>query len=92
MPRRTLFLCECCALKLSNDDESGCRDFHHHTHSGLDVPAETVIAQGPYTWDGSHDLACHGHEGGVVQTDQTYWVAEVLSAPDDPRTEVPDTP
>lgn len=79
MPGRILILCECCALKLANDDDSGCRDFHHHTRPGLDVPAGTVISQGPHTWDGTLDLACHGHEGGVVHPEETFWVAEVMS-------------
>lgn len=25
-------LCSCCALWVANADDSGCRDYHHHTH------------------------------------------------------------
>ena len=27
-----LSLCDCCALVVANDDESGCRDYYGHTH------------------------------------------------------------
>ena len=26
--------CECCALVIANGDDSGCRDYYGHTHSG----------------------------------------------------------
>ena len=30
--------CTCCALVIANADESGCRDFHGHTHAQTTVP------------------------------------------------------
>lgn len=83
--KKMLILCECCALKLTNDDESGCRDFHRHTHGPLSVPGDTAITQGPHEWDGTLALDCHGHEDGVIYPDQVFWVAEsfpALCAPD----------
>lgn len=35
--------CECCALMITNGDESGCRDFYGHTHS---APMPEKIAEG----------------------------------------------
>lgn len=75
---RVLVLCRCCALKLANDDESGCRDHHGHTHAGVEVPAGTVVAGGPVTWDGAKDLPCEGHEDGVVVPGEEFWFAEAL--------------
>lgn len=76
MARKTLTLCECCALVLANNDESGCRDYHHHDHATLDVPVGTAISQGPHTWRGTLDLGCHGHAEGLISPGQTFWVAE----------------
>lgn len=81
MASQTLVLCECCALKLAGDDESGCRDYHHHTHEPLDVPACTAISRGPCTHAGTTALTCDGHTGGVVDSGQTYWVAEATGPP-----------
>lgn len=79
MARKIFVLCECCALKLANDDESGCRDYHRHEHASLNVPLGTAVSQGPHTWDGTLDLACHGHERGLVQPGETFWVAELAA-------------
>ncbi|MDP9903162.1 hypothetical protein [Arthrobacter bambusae] len=79
MANQPFVLCECCALKLNNDDESGCRDYHGHGHDSLDVLAGTVISQGPHVWDGKLDLTCHGHKDGVVHPGGAFWVAEIMS-------------
>lgn len=79
MARKTFVLCQCCALKLANDDESGCRDHHGHDHPALDLPADVVVSQGPHLWDGTLDLACHGHEGGSVRPGEEFWVAELMA-------------
>lgn len=85
MAKETLVLCECCALKLTNDDESACREFHGHTHRTPDVPADTVVSQGPHVWDGTLALTCHGHDprgedsASAIHNGQTFWVAEVMS-------------
>lgn len=81
MTRNTYVLCECCALMLANNDESGCRDYHHHEHTSLDMPFDTAISQGPHTWDGTFDLACHGHEDGTIRPGETFWVAESREPP-----------
>lgn len=78
MARKTFVLCECCALKLANDDDSSCRDYHGHDHASLDVPAGTAITQGPHDWDGTLALACHGHKGGTIETLGQFWVAELV--------------
>ncbi|MFF1880274.1 hypothetical protein ACFVVC_02230 [Pseudarthrobacter sp. NPDC058196] len=75
MARGVFILCACCAFKLTNDDESACRDYHGHDHAGLQVPAGTAVTQGPHEWDGSLELRCHGHEGGMIQPLEEYWVA-----------------
>ena len=31
-----VWVCECCALLITNGDDSGCRDFHNHTHPDCD--------------------------------------------------------
>ncbi|WP_247040325.1 hypothetical protein [Arthrobacter rhizosphaerae] len=77
MANTTFILCECCTLVLANDDESGCRDFHGHKHAPLDVPPGTAISQGPHTWNGSLELTCHGHEKGLIQPGENFWLAEL---------------
>lgn len=79
MHRKTFVLCECCALKLANDDDSACRDYHRHEHASLCVPAGTAITQGPHEWDGSLHLSCHGHEDGAIQPLGRFWVAELVT-------------
>lgn len=83
--RNTYVLCECCALMLANNDESGCRDYHHHEHTSLDMPFDTAISQGPHTWEGTFDLACHGHQDGdqdgTIRPSETFWVAESREPP-----------
>ena len=81
MAHTVLTLCECCALMLANNDDSGCRDYHGHDHAPLEVPRDTVISGGPHTWEGCSDLPCHGHDAGVVHPWQTYWVAEIMNEP-----------
>ncbi|WP_424863084.1 hypothetical protein [Streptomyces sp. MMS24-I29] len=77
MAGKTVTLCACRAIMLANNDESGCRDYHGHTHKSVDVPADTVITRGPQTWSGIFDLDCSGHEGGIIHLDETYWTAEI---------------
>lgn len=81
MASGVFILCACCALKLANDDESACRDYHGHDHARLQVPAGTTITQGPHEWAGSLELTCHGHEEGTIQPLGEYWVAQPGPAP-----------
>lgn len=30
-----LYLCECCALVVANDDDSACQDYYHHDHTPM---------------------------------------------------------
>ncbi|WP_026927428.1 hypothetical protein [Granulicoccus phenolivorans] len=78
-PERALVLCVCCAVKLVNDDDSGCRDFHPHDHAGLEVPAGTVLGAGPHVWWGARALACDGHRDGAIEPGGLYWDAAVLA-------------
>lgn len=62
---------------LTNDDDSSCRDFRGHTHTEPEIPAGTVITQGPYEWEGTNPLDCKGqHTDGYIETGDTFYVAE----------------
>ena len=37
-------MCECCALMVANDDESGCRDYYGHTHQKCTLPLGTYVS------------------------------------------------
>ncbi|MEH1588030.1 hypothetical protein [Cutibacterium avidum] len=71
----SLALCSCCALKLTNDDESGCRDYYGHTHPSCDVPAGTVVTSfSPIVHTDGRPLDCDGHHGPIVDQ-EPYWPA-----------------
>lgn len=76
-----VFLCDCCAMKLANDDDSACRDFHGHDHASLDVPLGTALIDGPFDWDQIHStIRCSGHlddrgEPSEIVYGQSYWHA-----------------
>lgn len=77
----TLTLCQCCAMKLANDDDSSCRDFHKHTHADLSVPAGAVLVDlEPTRNEGARYLVCDGH-GEKIAPLAHYWIIEVLSDP-----------
>lgn len=73
----TLALCECCALMIANNDETGCRDHDHHTHKSVEVPARTVLTDEcdqPYS-----GFICDGC--GERQGDFAYRVWAVVLTP-----------
>ena len=77
----TLALCQCCAMKLANDDDSSCRHFHKHTHAALTVPAGAVLVDlEPTRNEGARHLVCDGH-GENIGESAHYWIVEVLSDP-----------
>ena len=55
-----VFVCECCALMLTNGDDSECRDYYRHGHIDCDLGAgavmtgEQVETLAPTTCDGCH--------------------------------------
>lgn len=55
-----VFVCECCALLIANNDETACRDHYEHGHIECDldpgavVTGEQVETPGPCTCDGCH--------------------------------------
>ncbi|KHE74201.1 hypothetical protein AS25_08300 [Kocuria marina] len=64
-----VFVCECCALMLTNGDDSECRDYYRHGHIDCDLGAgavmtgEQVETPAPTTCDGCHQrLGVVGHE------------------------------
>lgn len=76
---RSLALCQCCAMKLTNDDETSCRDFYGHDHAGLSVPAGTVVSEiEPRVNDRTGSLTCDGH-GGEIEPMGHYWNAEIIT-------------
>ena len=53
-----VWVCECCALLITNGDDSGCRDFHNHTHPDCD-PAVRHLT-GLKHRVGYFDMICNG--------------------------------
>ena len=53
-----VWVCECCALLITNGDDSGCRDFHNHTHPDCD-PAIAYLT-GTEHRVGYFDMICNG--------------------------------
>lgn len=72
---KSLSLCDCCAMKLTNDDDSACRDFYNHTHAELKVPFGTALTGGPFDYQGRYSMTCDGHRGEIM-TFEKYWSAE----------------
>lgn len=72
-------LCDCCAMKLANGDDSACRDFYNHTHASLEAPLGTALTDGPFEWDQCHrSLTCDGHSGengepAEITYGQKFW-------------------
>lgn len=55
----TITVCTCCAVLIANGDQSGCRDFHNHTHPTFSV--EGVWAPvGPVEVDLDDEWTCGG--------------------------------
>lgn len=79
--KRQLILCECCTIKLANDDDSACRDYHGHTHHNL-LASEflALTSLDPYIWEGRSNLNCHGHGGEL--TSEKFWIAEAVQPTD----------
>lgn len=81
--RNTLVLCEPCAIKLTNNDESG---YPLRRPAGRwSLRTATVTYQ---DWDPSKPN-CHGH-GGLI-TSEKYWVAEWTDMPSDSAPTWPQT-
>lgn len=77
----SLNLCECCTMLLANDDDSGCRDFHGHTHGALRVPAGTALVNHtPLTHESLTPMTCDGH-GGDITVMAPYWIAVTPERP-----------
>lgn len=75
-PGTHLALCQCCALKLVNDDESACRDYLNHTHPSVDVPAGTALTGfDPLEHTSARHLDCDGC-GEPIEAFGLYWLAE----------------
>jgi hypothetical protein len=58
--RDEMALCECCAVMLANDDDSGCRDYYGHAEHALvlfDGMADVVLADSE---DGFRVADCAG--------------------------------
>ena len=68
-----VWLCECCTLMVNNGDESGCRDFHGHTHPTCDK--NIVRADIEHTFEvGYFHANCNGC-GEIVRTGGTLYAA-----------------
>lgn len=67
--------CVCCALWVSNGDESGCRDFHGHKHPRADFGGWVVVGDGhpsaaPFRCVGCGALV--GGDGALVYSVSVY--------------------
>ena len=68
-----LLVCECCALVINNGDDSGCRDFHGHTHPTCDK--SVIYADMESTFEVGYFYAnCNGC-GEIVRTGGTLYAA-----------------
>lgn len=71
-------ICACCAIKVANDDESGCLDYYHHTPHAMRNP--TFV--GNYVIAGEREesftaFTCAGC--GQSEVFGEYYLASVLS-------------
>ena len=68
-----VWVCGCCALMVNTGDESGCRDFHGHTHPTCDK--NIVRADIEHTFEvGYFHANCNGC-GAIVRTGGTLYAA-----------------
>ena len=68
-----VWVCECCALVINNGDDSGCRDFHGHTHPTCDK--SVIYADMEDTFEvGYFHANCNGC-GEIVRTGGTLYAA-----------------
>lgn len=60
----TRTVCRCCALVMSNSDESGCRDYDGHTHPACSLTVDWVLggADGTDYWGTPVDCFGCGRE------------------------------
>ena len=71
-----VWVCGCCARKVNTGDESGCRDFHGHTHPTCDK--NIVRADIEHTFEvGYFHANCNGC-GEIVRTGGTLYAATRL--------------
>ena len=68
-----VWVCECCALVINNGDDSGCRDFHGHTHPTCDK--SVIYADMEDTFEvGYFHANCNGC-GEIVRTGGILYAA-----------------
>lgn len=68
-----VWVCGCCARTLNTGDDSGCRDFHGHTHPTCDK--NIVRADIEHTFEvGYFHANCNGC-GEIVRTGGTLYAA-----------------
>ena len=73
-----VWVCECCALMVNNGDDSGCRDFHNHTHPTCDK--SVTCADMESTFEVGYFYAnCNGC-GEIVRTGGTLYAAIRLTS------------
>lgn len=73
-----VWVCECCALLITNGDDSGCRDFHNHTHPTCDK--SVTCADMESTFEVGYFYAnCNGC-GEIVRTGGTLYAAIRLTS------------
>lgn len=71
-------LCDCCAMKVANDDTTSCRDFYDHDHEDFNLPGITALSDGSFEHSGLSPMSCSGHPDGQIQPGERYWRAEHL--------------
>ena len=68
-----VWVCECCALVVNNDCDSGCRDFYGHTHPTCDK--NIVRTDIEHTYEvGYFDVNCNGC-GSLIRNGGTLYAA-----------------
>ena len=71
-----VWVCGCCARMVNNGDDSGCRDFHGHTHPTCDK--NIVRADIEHTYEvGYFDVNCNGC-GSLIRYGGTLYAATRL--------------
>lgn len=87
----SILLCECCMLKLVNDDASACRDYYGHTHADLELhaTATTVVVESSPVYDDNRALACDGHPAGQIMAGEPFWIAHVFTDADQDKSASP---
>lgn len=74
VPRKLdVWVCGCCARMVNIGDDSGCRDFHGHTHPTCDK--NIVYADIEHTYEvGYFDVNCNGC-GSLIRNGGTLYAA-----------------